>query len=141
MIGVDSYTRVVARYGQQKTDDFFRFFPLAGMGHCSGGAGFSHIGGATGAPRKDDADHDMQRALDTWVTKNQAPSLFIAAHIDVAKQVTATRPICRYPLEARYTSGHSKRPEHFTCRIPALIFRRDHLVGLQKPRSGLCPQP
>ena len=64
-----SINRVVARYGQAKTDDFFRFFPLAGMGHCGGGAGFSHIGGATGAPLKDDADHDMVRALDLWVTQ------------------------------------------------------------------------
>ena len=112
--------RVVARYGQARTDDFFRFFPLAGMGHCGGGPGFSHIGGATGAPIKDDADHDMVRALDQWVTKNQAPSLFIGAHINDAKEVTATRPICRYPLEARYTGrGDSKRAENFTCRAPS----------------------
>jgi feruloyl esterase len=117
MMDVDFYHRIAARYGQEKTDDFFRFFPLAGMGHCSGGVGFSHIGGATGAPLKEDNDHDMVRALDTWVTKNQAPSLFIGAHINDAKQVTATRPICRYPLEARYTGhGDSNRAENFTCR-------------------------
>jgi len=117
MMDVDFYTQVATRYGQEKTDDFFRFFPLAGMGHCSGGPGFSHIGGATGAPLKEDADHDMVRALDTWVTKNQPPSLFIGAHINEAKQVTATRPICRYPLEARYTGrGDSSRAENFTCR-------------------------
>ena len=39
MMDVDFYNRVVARYGQAATDGFFRFFPLAGMGHCSGGAG------------------------------------------------------------------------------------------------------
>jgi len=117
MMDVDFYHRVAARYGQEKTDNFFRFFPLAGMGHCSGGAGFSHIGGATGAPLKDDPDHDMVRALERWVTKNEAPSLFIAAHINEAKEVTATRPICRYPLEARYTGhGDSSRAENFTCR-------------------------
>ncbi|HET7083804.1 MAG TPA: tannase/feruloyl esterase family alpha/beta hydrolase [Rhizomicrobium sp.] len=117
MMDVDFYHRIVARYGQEKTDAFFRFFPLAGMGHCGGGPGFSHIGGATGTPLKDDADHDIVRALDTWVTKDQAPSLFIGAHLDDAKKVTATRPICRYPLEARYTGhGDSNRFENFTCR-------------------------
>jgi feruloyl esterase len=117
MMDVDFYHRIAARYGQEKTDDFFRFFPLAGMAHCSGGPGFSHIGGATGAPLKEDADHDMVRALDTWVTRNQPPSLFIGAHVNEAKQVTATRPICRYPLEARYTGrGDSSRAENFTCR-------------------------
>jgi feruloyl esterase len=119
MMDVDFYHRIVARYGQAKTDDFFRFFPLAGMGHCSGGPGFSHIGGATGAPIKDDPDHDMVRALDKWMTRNEAPSLFIAAHMNNAKEVTATRPICRYPLEARYNgNGDINRAENFTCRAP-----------------------
>jgi feruloyl esterase len=117
MMDVDFYDRVAARYGREKTDDFFRFFLLPGMGHCNGGAGFSHIGGATGAPVKEDADHDMVRALDLWVTQNQAPSLFIGAHVNDAKMVTATRPICRYPLEARYTGkGDSNRAENFVCR-------------------------
>jgi feruloyl esterase len=119
MMDVDFYSRVAARYGQARTDDFFRFFLLPGMGHCSGGPGFSHIGGATGAPVKDDPDHDMVKALDLWVTKNQAPSLFIGAHISDAKEVIATRPICRFPLEAGYTGrGDSKRAENFTCRAP-----------------------
>ena len=69
MMDVDFYNRVVARYGQAATDGFFRFFPLAGMGHCSGGVGFSHIGGATGAPLSADADHDMVKALEQWATQ------------------------------------------------------------------------
>jgi feruloyl esterase len=119
LMDVDFYNRILARYGQAKTDDFFRFFALAGMGHCGGGAGFSHIGGATGAPIKDDPDHDVVRALDKWVTRDEAPSVFIAAHVNDAKQVTATRPICRYPLEARYTGrGDTNAAENFTCRAP-----------------------
>ena len=77
MMDVDFYTQVVARYGQAATDGFFRFFPLAGMGHCSGGAGFSHIGGATGAPIQDDAGHDMVRALEQWVNAERSA---IAVH-------------------------------------------------------------
>jgi hypothetical protein len=39
--------------------------------------------------------------------------------VNEAKRVTATRPICRYPLEARY-SGHGEITEaaNFTCREP-----------------------
>jgi len=119
MMDVDFYQRVAARYGQDKTDAFFRFFLLPGMGHCGGGVGFSHIGGATGPPLKDDADHDMVRALDLWVTGNQAPSLFVGAHVNDQKVTTATRPICRYPLEARYAGrGDVNRAENFTCRAP-----------------------
>jgi feruloyl esterase len=119
MMDVDFYHRVVARYGQAATDGFFRFFPLAGMGHCSGGAGFSHIGGATGAPIRGDASHDMVRALEQWVNAGEAPSLFIAAHINEKKEITATRPICHYPLEARYLGhGDAKEAANFACRAP-----------------------
>ena len=119
MMDVDFYDRIVARYGQAKTDDFFRFFVLAGMGHCGGGAGFSHIGGATGIPIKDDADHDVVKALERWVTQHQAPSLFIAAHVNDARQITATRPVCRYPLEAQYVGrGDTSDSANFTCRMP-----------------------
>jgi feruloyl esterase len=89
------------------------------MGHCGGGEGFSHIGGATGTPLQNDANHDMVRALERWVTAKEAPSAFIAAHVSDDKKVTATRPICRYPLEARY-SGHGNMLEaaNFSCRPP-----------------------
>ena len=119
MMDVDFYQRVVARYGQAATDGFFRFFPLAGMGHCGGGVGFSHIGGATGAPIQDDAGHDMVRALEQWVNAGEAPSLFIAAHINEKKEITATRPICRYPLEARHLGhGDAKEAANFVCSVP-----------------------
>jgi feruloyl esterase len=119
MMDVDFYNRIVVRYGQSATDNFFRFFPLAGMGHCSGGAGFSHIGGATGTPVSDDPDHDMVKALDKWMSTGEAPSLFIGAHVDDARHVTATRPICRFPFEASY-NGHGDIHEaaNFACRAP-----------------------
>jgi hypothetical protein len=47
------------------------------------------------------------------------PQSRAGAHVNEAKRVTATRPICRYPLEARY-SGHGEITEaaNFTCREP-----------------------
>jgi feruloyl esterase len=116
LMDLDFYNRIVAKYGQAETDKFLRFFPLAGMGHCGGGEGFSHIGGATGAPIKDDPDHDMVKALDLWAKKDMAPSVFIGAHMD-GKVVTATRPICRYPLEAKYVGhGDTNDAANFVCR-------------------------
>lgn len=118
LMDVDFYNRITARYGQAATDDFLRYFMLPGMGHCSGGVGFSRIGGATGAPLKDDPDHSMVKALDAWVRKDAAPSLFIAAQVKDGK-VSATRPVCRYSLEARYL-GRSQATEarNFVCRVP-----------------------
>jgi feruloyl esterase len=61
----------------------------------------------------------MVRALEAWVTKGEAPSLFIAAHVNDARQVTATRPVCRYPLEAKYLGhGDSSNAANFVCRAP-----------------------
>lgn len=118
LMDVDFYNRIVTRYGQAATDDFLRFFLLPGMGHCSGGPGFSRIGGSTGAPLKDDPDHDMLKALDGWVRKGAAPSLFIAAQTKDGK-VSATRPVCRYPLEARHTGrGATTEAGNFVCRAP-----------------------
>jgi feruloyl esterase len=120
LVDLDFYNRIVARYGQAATDDFLRFFLLPGMGHCSGGVGISHIGAATGASLQDDAAHNMVKALDAWVQSNAAPAMFVGAHIDDNKQVTATRPICRYPLEAQYSGyGDTKDAANFTCRASA----------------------
>jgi feruloyl esterase len=116
---LDFYDRIVARYGQAATDEFLRFFMLPGMGPCSGGVGFSHIGAATGKPLKEDAAHDMVRALDAWVREGKAPAMFVGAHQNENKEVTATRPICRYPLEARF-SGHGDTQDaaNFSCSAP-----------------------
>jgi feruloyl esterase len=120
LVDLDFYNRIVARYGQAATDDFLRFFLLPGMGHCSGGVGISHIGAATGAPLQDDAAHSMIRALEAWVQNNAAPSVFVGAHMNENKQATATRPICRYPLEAQYSGyGDTKDAANFTCRASA----------------------
>ncbi|MGA2564895.1 MAG: tannase/feruloyl esterase family alpha/beta hydrolase [Steroidobacteraceae bacterium] len=119
---LDFYNRIVARYGQAATDDFLRFFLLPGMGHCGGGVGISHIGAATGAPLQDDAAHSMIRAIEAWVQDNAAPSMFVGAHMDESKQVTATRPICRYPLAAQYSGyGDTKDAANFTCRASAPV--------------------
>jgi feruloyl esterase len=116
LMDVDFYRRIVARYGQRATDDFLRFFLLPGMGHCSGGAGFSHIGAATGTPLKDDAAHDLVRALDAWVRAGKAPAMFVGAHETENGEVAATRPICRYPQEAQYTGhGDTRDAANFTC--------------------------
>ena len=145
---VDFYNRIVAKYGQAETDKFLRFFPLAGMGHCGGGEGFSHIGGATGAPIKNDPDHDMIRALDLWAKKDEAPSVFIAAHID-GKQITATRPICRYPLWRRNMLDMATQGGRQFClpvarsgaastnvnKLPAVLIRCDVSMTMQQKGS------
>jgi len=46
--------------------------------------------------------------------------VFVGAHMNENKQATATRPICRYPLEAQYSGyGDTKDAANFTCRASA----------------------
>ena len=55
-----------------------------------------------------------------WVEKNKAPTMFTGAHVE-NNQVTATRPICLYPAEARYKgSGDSKDAANFICAAPGM---------------------
>lgn len=56
-------------------DDFFRYFRIGGMSHCSGGPGAWHIGqtalGALGG--QGDARSNVLLALVEWVEKGVAP--------------------------------------------------------------------
>jgi feruloyl esterase len=43
----------------------------------------------------------------------------VGAHENEQHEVTATRPICRYPLEARYSGhGDTRDAANFTCSAP-----------------------
>jgi feruloyl esterase len=95
--------------------DFARFYRVPGMGHCSGG------------PSTD--QFDMLTALVNWVEKGQAPDSIVAsargpgnaagANVDVPSTWSAarTRPLCPYPLVARYKgSGSIESADSFVCQ-------------------------
>lgn len=99
--------------GRAETADFFRFFLVPGMDHCSGGPGAYAI--------------DYLKAIEDWSEKGKAPAELIGAHIkdgfykgwdfkmpaDPAT-VTYTRPVYPYPLHAKYTgTGDPNDAENF----------------------------
>src|SRR5581483_9105007 len=65
--------------GYARTQKFFRFFAVPGMGHCGGGPGLTTL--------------DPLPALETWVEQGQAPTRLIASQL-VDATVTRTRPLC-----------------------------------------------
>jgi feruloyl esterase len=79
--GVDYYERVVARMGGiERTQEFFRLFMVPGMGHCQGGAAPHAFGQAYVAPGlRDDAEHDIRRALEAWVEQGKVPERIVEA--------------------------------------------------------------
>jgi feruloyl esterase len=116
---LDYYQRVVTSLGQPTTDSFLKMFMLPGISHCSGGPGVSNIGGSTGAAAVADADHDVVRALDRWVTQKSAPISIIGTRLASSTVTARTRPLCSYPKVAKYKgNGSIDDATNFTCSNP-----------------------
>ena len=121
--GVDYYETVVAAEGKgnaglARTQTFFRVFLVPGLYHCAGGPGPTGFGGNIPAAQLD-ADHDVLSAAVRWVEKGTPPDRIIATkYVDnsPAKGVALQRPLCAYPLAARYKgSGDTNDAANFTC--------------------------
>jgi hypothetical protein len=90
----DYYTRVEAL--DPDVRDFYRYFEVPGVSHCSGGPGLFPA-----------------TALDSlvkWVEKGEAPGS-IEGVLGKAK-----RPICAWPLVAAYKGGDVDEAESFECK-------------------------
>jgi len=100
---VDYYQRLeAATGGARQTRTFARFFVAPGVGHCGGGHGATPT--------------DPLDAVVRWVEHGQAPDRLTGRRVDATGTVVLTRPVCPYPLVARY-SGHGATTEakSFTC--------------------------
>lgn len=96
-----------------RADRFVRFFRVPGMGHSRGG------------PATD--QYDALSALVEWVEQGRAPDRIVAAargagnagganpDLPSTWPATRTRPLCPYPLVARYATGDSEQASSFNC--------------------------
>jgi feruloyl esterase len=83
---------------------FHRLFMVPGMAHCRGGDGTDTFDGLG--------------ALQRWVEQGEAPARLEAAKLIEGKPVR-TRPLCPYPLVARYQgSGSTEESANFACIAP-----------------------
>src|ERR1039458_5331829 len=115
---IDYYGNVAAKMGAQQTATFVRLFMVPGMQHCGGGSGTNTFGQFSVA--SGDADRDMDAALERWVEKGVAPERIVAAKrksdFDPASAIVRTRPLCAYPMVARYEgSGSTDDAANFVC--------------------------
>jgi feruloyl esterase len=118
---VDFYNHIVAEIGKERADGFYRMFMAPGINHCGGGPGVFNFGGAQAALAHD-PEHDVVAALDAWVTQKKAPDMLIGSHLDADKKVDRTRPLCPYPLEAKYKgAGDINQAASFTCSDPGAL--------------------
>jgi feruloyl esterase len=115
---ISYYQNVTQAMGDSTVNSFVRLYLPPGMQHCAGGPG-PNLFGQFGVLQAGDAQHDIFTALVDWVEKGSAPDAIIAtkyAKDDPAQSVEMTRPLCPYPLSAKYDgSGDDKKAESFTC--------------------------
>lgn len=113
----DYYDAVERRLGEAATRDFVRLFMAPGVDHCVGGAGPDQFGGVGGDAPVRDADHDLLSALERWVEQGRAPERVVASKVE-AGRTARTRPLCAYPMTARYQGrGSTDAAESFTCAV------------------------
>ena len=95
------FKAVVARAGTAKARANTRLFTIPGMGHCAGGAGCDTF--------------DKLGVIDAWVAHGAAPARIVTAKL-VDGKVIRTRPICAWPLIARYNgTGDMAEAGSFDC--------------------------
>jgi hypothetical protein len=100
---IDYYGRVQKEMGgAKKTAEFMRLFMAPGVGHCSGGTG--------------PAPTETLDALLAWVEDGKAPDTLPAVRRDQSGAITRRRPLCQYPLVAKYKgSGSTDDATNFVC--------------------------
>lgn len=119
--GIHYYQEVVNHIGGfKKAHDFYRLFPAPGMLHCMNGKGANAFGQLFATPGlKNDAEHNILRALEAWVEQGIAPDKIIAAKYINNKPeegVAMTRPLCPYPQVVTYKgTGSTAKAENFSC--------------------------
>lgn len=99
--GSRAYFETVLSHDPQARE-YFRYFDAPGVGHCIGGRG--------PVPTRAFAD------LVAWVEHGKAPETLLARGPPDEKGEVIHRPLCVYPLVARYKgSGSEKEPENYYC--------------------------
>jgi feruloyl esterase len=100
----DYYRRVQQQMGgAERTAEFFRFFMAPGVAHCAGGPGPQPAG--------------QFDAMVRWVEDGVAPATLTAIRRDQSGAVIRSRPLCHYPLVARYRgTGSTDEAGSFECR-------------------------
>lgn len=118
---IDYYNQVRKTMGATLTDAFLRLYMVPGMQHCGQGPGANEFGqnGPSSASGPEDARHDIRLALQAWVEQNVPPTTIIAAKYDgngSSRRIAFTRPLCPYPLVARYKgAGDPDKAASFVC--------------------------
>ncbi|THU84512.1 tannase and feruloyl esterase [Dendrothele bispora CBS 962.96] len=118
------YDRVTKTMGltSSEQDEFYRFFRISGMGHCSGGVGAWEIGQTLAGSRNLanlDPESNVLTAMVRWIEQGVAPESVLGRKFvndDTNEGVAFSRKHCKYPLRNTYDGvGDSTKPESWKC--------------------------
>lgn len=116
---IDYYDSVVKRIGPAATRASVRLFMVPGMEHCGGGPGPNYFGQPNARGRAD-PERSIGGLLRRWVEGGVPPNRLIAVkrsdNNDPNSKVIRTRPLCAWPMIARYRgTGDVDSESSFDC--------------------------
>jgi feruloyl esterase len=115
---INYFESVIAKMRQKSVDSFVRLYMAPGVQHCGDGPGPDSFG-QVGDWAQIDPQHSAYASLQQWVEKGVAPTEIIAtkyASNDPGHRVQMTRPLCAYPLAAKYKGvGNTNDAANFVC--------------------------
>lgn len=99
-------------------DDFYRFFRISGMGHCTGGTGADSFGQSIAAVGSANASNVLLDLM-TWVEDGIAPEVMTGTKYeneDPTQAVEYLRNHCRYPYRTTYIGGNPNETTSWDCQ-------------------------
>lgn len=101
-------------------DQFYRFFRISGMAHCSGGTGANFIGNSNDTAASRDPHGNVLSAIVRWVEDGIAPETIrgtkYANGTKGSGNILAQRDHCKYPLRNMYEGrGDPNLPASWRC--------------------------
>lgn len=115
------YNHVARTMGKPSAelDDFYRFFRISGMSHCSGGPGATFIGQQGASTASLDPAENVLMAMVQWVEQGVAPETIVGtAYVNGSQAlgVDYKRAHCKYPLRNVFQGqGDVKDPSSWKC--------------------------
>jgi feruloyl esterase len=94
-----------------RLDDFYRFFPISGMGHCSPGNGAGSIGQGQSTFVNNSPEDNVLLAMVQWVEKGIAPEVVRGTKLN-GTTVEYRRVHCKYPKRNKYVGPGSYEDEN-----------------------------
>jgi feruloyl esterase len=95
------FDEVLKASGKSAAGKSIALYLVPGMGHCQGGPGTDSF--------------DKVAAAEEWVRTGNAPAQIMASH-RTSGTTDRTRPLCQYPLVAKYKgSGNTDDASSFAC--------------------------